>query len=93
MQCLSSQLVSKNSSPYVLKTYDTFSCRIISITDKVDIPHVVEPAQIVGESSIKVSFTAKTSGQYRIVLRVKHETIGGQEIFRRYLPGVKMDPH
>lgn len=79
------QFVRRDGSPYALGNCDMFSCRVVST---VDIPYVVEPAQIVGQSSIKVSFTAKTSGKYTIVLKVNDELIGGTQIVRKYLPGV-----
>ncbi len=85
--CLHLQLVSKNGSPYEIKVSDTFHCRITSIAGKAEIPHVVEPTSLDGHSTIKVSFTARVSGQYRIVIKVNDKPISSGEIFRKYKPG------
>ena len=81
------QLVSKNGSPYEFKLSDVFHCRITSIAGKAEIPHVVEPTSLEGHSTIKVSFTARVSGQYRIVISVNDKPISSREIFRKFSPG------
>ena len=82
------QLACKNDSPYLLKLSDSFKCKIYSISGKTEIPHVVEPASLTNESVIKVSFTAKVSGTYRMNFSLNNVAIGDAEIFRKYSPGM-----
>lgn len=82
------QLVRKNGSPYLFKLSDSFRCKVFSIAGKAEIPFVVEPTSLVDESTIKVSFTARVSGTYRMNFLVNDQGIGGTEVFRKYLPGV-----
>ena len=84
------QLVCRNGSPYLFKVSDSFKCRIVSIAGKAEIPHVVEPASLVDQSVIRVSFTAKVSGLYRLSLMLNNSPISSGEIFRKYLPGLCM---
>ena len=81
------QLACKNGSPYLLKLSDSFKCEIYSISGETEIPHVVEPASLTNESVIKVSFTAKVSGTYRMNFSLNNVAIGEAEIFRKYSPG------
>ena len=79
--------MSKNGSPYLLKASDAFRCRITSTAGKMEIPHVVEPASLLDQSEVKVSFSAKVSGQYKISLKVNLQSVGKGEVVRNYLPG------
>ena len=79
----------EDGSPYKLGHSDVFSSHVTPIgrTNNREIPHVVEPTSLEGHSTIKVSFTARVSGQYKIVIRVNNRPIGSREIFRMYKPG------
>lgn len=84
---LTIKLVCKNGSPYLLKLSDSFGCRIASVASKMEIPHVVEPTSLEGQSQVEVAFTAKVAGHYRINLMASGKAIGSGEIVRNYLPG------
>ncbi len=63
------------------------------MSSRTVIPHVIEPTSLVGESVIKVSFTTKISGQYKIKVDVNNSNLSGDDIpvFRRYIPGEELD--
>lgn len=79
-------MVSENGSPYCMKSSDaySFTCSIVTDNGNAEIPYVREPMNLVNQSSIKVSFTAKVSGIYKMKLKLATNT---WEINRKYLPG------
>jgi hypothetical protein len=82
------QFFCKNGSPYQLKAADLFQCRVIATAGgKVEVPYVVEPASLVDQTELKVSFTAKVSGQYLIRVKINEFQLLKEDGVRMYLPG------
>ena len=77
----------KNKEPYEFKASDSFRCKIMLASQKATVPHVVEPTSLVGQHTFKVSFTTKVSGRYIINIKINDKSVGGGEVFRKYIPG------
>ena len=62
---------------------------IIHVASWNTIPHVIEPATIIGSNTIKVSFITRLSGDYTIDIKLNGTRIGTKELIRRmYKPGM-----
>ncbi len=79
----------EDGSPYRLRQSDVFCSRVTPTgrANNREIRHTVEPEPLEGHSTIKVSFTARVSGQYRIDIYLNGRPIGSGEIVRNYMPG------
>ena len=64
--CLSIKLANGKSEPYKLKGHDSFSAKVTRTSNDSVIPIVVEPAELKDVSSIRVSFTCYSAGEYVI---------------------------
>lgn len=79
---------SRNGKPYKLQPSDSLQVSIVHVTSWNIIPHVIEPATIIGSNTIKVSFITRLSGDYTIDIKLNGTRIGTKELIRRmYKPG------
>lgn len=83
------QLVRENGAAYKLKPSDQFSCLITHHPSVTLVDHMVKPAQsLVGQSQVRVTFTAENPGKYRVVLCVNGREAGGGPSHRTFIPGI-----
>ena len=87
MLCVLLQFRNGNGNPYRLQDSDIFVCRIKHIATSTEISHVVEPLPFSGHEEVKVSFTARLSGDYSIAFNTSSGPIAGFPQNRIYLPG------
>ena len=85
--CIFWQFKNGNGNPYRLRDSDVFACSIKHTATSTEISHVIEPLLFSGHEEIKVSFTARLSGDYCIRLNTSSGLITGSPQTRVYLPG------
>ena len=76
-----------NARPYSLQASDTLSCSVEMLEEQSSLPHVVEPADIVGTSELTVSFTATSVGRYSLCVKVNGILVSNEIHERTYLAG------
>ena len=83
----------KNGSNYKLQASDNIHIKISQVAaPRTVLPHAVEPAKMIGEEIIKVSFTARLAGGYAIDIRINGliPTPNSRTITRHYKAGQLM---
>ena len=76
-----------NGNPYRLQDSDVFACCIKHRATSTEISHVIEPLPFSGHEEVKVSFTARLSGDYSITFSTNSGPVAGFPQTRIYLPG------
>ena len=58
-------------------------------TSRAILPHAVEPAKLVGEERVKISFTARLVGDYSVEIKLNGFLVGRNGVItRHYKPGI-----
>ena len=65
---------------------DLFVHDVYHVESSNEITCVLEPSSLLGESIIRVSYTARIAGTYIATFAVNNQLIGG-EFRRQYIPG------
>ena len=81
------QFKNGNGNPYMLQQSDSFVCSVEHISTSTEISHVTEPLPFAGHDKVKISFTARLSGDYSIKFNTSSGPIAGSPYTRIYLPG------
>ena len=71
----------------MLQDSDIFACCIKHTATSTEISHVIEPLPFSGHEEVKVSFTARLSGDYSITFNTSSGPFAGFPQTRTYLPG------
>lgn len=79
--CLSIDLKNGKRDPYKFKRDDTFQVNVTQTSTDNAIPVVIEPSELTDSSSIRVSFTCYTAGEYSIKASVNGRTFPRTPIF------------
>ena len=83
------QFKCKNSSDYKLQASDNLQVTVSHKTSRAVLPHAVEPARLVGEERVKISFTARLSGDYSVEIKLNGFLVGSNGVINRhYKPGI-----
>lgn len=82
------QLRRENGTAYWLKPGDEFECLVRHVSSNTSVEHAVRSAQpLVGQSEVRIAFTAQKLGRYGVDMRVNGRVMGGGTTHRTFIPG------